>query len=95
MAVTRTVSISEAQDLFPKNHKLKPSQVFQSKIEELMVNLDDLAAFKKNGQKETIWQRMLRDEPNFKKRKMLVFEFLDQVGIDTSDWEERIALENG
>lgn len=36
---------------------------------------------------------LLDHEPNFNKRKMMVFRCLDLIGVDTSDWIERIEAE--
>lgn len=41
---------------------------------------------------ETKWQKMLA-ESDFNKRKMACFEMLEAIGIDTSDWIERIKAE--
>ena len=35
----------------------------------------------------------LEDEPDFEKRKLIVFESLEALGIDTSNWKERRDLE--
>lgn len=42
---------------------------------------------------QTSWQKRLNDEPDFDKRKMIVFEFMDSIGMDTSDWKERKEIE--
>ena len=39
------------------------------------------------------WQREIESEKNYDKRKLIIFDHLDSIGINTSDWEERIASE--
>lgn len=39
------------------------------------------------------WQGELNREPNFLKRKIIIFEALDNIETDTSNWKERLETE--
>ena len=100
MANVFSASVSDAQRDFMKKHNMSMSQLAQEKLDELMQikdpeifqkRLDEISSKQKTI--ETIWQKSLNAEPNFNKRKMLVFELLDNIGTDTSNWIERIKTE--
>ena len=95
MAFHITTSIKEEQSKFLKEHHISPSKLIQDGIDDLM-KIQDPELFQqtldnmdKKAIKESIWQKGLNNEPDFEKRKMIVFEFLDNIGIDTKDWKER------
>ena len=85
-----------------KEHKLSPSKVLQDSLDALMIIEDPVLAQqnidkyskKKEDTKETAWQKGLSEEPDFDKRKIMVFEFLDNLGIDTSNWKENKELKS-
>lgn len=41
---------------------------------------------------ESNWQRDLNEEPDYNKRKMIIFKHLESIRIDTSTWKERIEI---
>lgn len=101
MAYHLTVSIDDAQKKFLDDKDISPSKIMQNKIDEIMQEKDpqlfqrklEDCAKKESEDKTTQWQRFLNNEPDFNKRKLMVFEFLDSIGIDTSDWKDRIEAE--
>jgi len=106
MAIIRTVSLSLAHEEFITKHKISPSAVMQEKIDELMKIKDPqllqrrlLEIEEKNNYKQTEWQKRLSAEADPDKRMLLNFAFLESIGVDTSDWKERIEcakrVENG
>ena len=100
MANVFSASVSDAQRDFMKKHNISMSQLAQEKLDEVMKEkdpetfqrrLNEISSKEKTI--ESIWQKSLNAEPNFNKRKMLVFECLDNIGINTSNWIERITTE--
>ena len=101
MAFHLTVSVPDEQKRFIDDRNLSPSQLIQDKINEIMKETDPeqyqqtILSYEKNRAKGrlTPMQKALSQEDDFAKRKLLVFQFLDALGIDTHEWKERRDLE--
>ena len=64
--------------------KIEDPILFQERLDEIN---------EKDKKIETVWQKGLDSEPDYNKRKMICFEMLDRIGIDTTNWTERLKTE--
>ena len=94
-----SASIPDEHREFLNEKQLSPSTLIQEKIVDLMKlqpeeYQTEIRKYEKKKDHQTTWQKGLNEEPDFEKRKAIVFKFLDSIRVDTTDWVERIENDN-